>query len=597
MNYKLQITNYFLRCGFILGALLLAACSLAEDITPPPGIELTQTAAAPAPVIPASPPNPLAGAEIFAQHCIKCHGPTGKGDGELVAQLTGRPPDFTDPATLRDRPPHEIFTIVTQGRLEKTMPPFDNALTHEQRWEVVAFLFTLAGKPTESAEATFATRCAECHVNGFAPDLSALTFFATQTEQAVFDIITTGRADGLHTFTTLSEAERWALARHVRAFAFAPTTIAQNPTPAPAPTPTTPITDGIHISGAIVNGTANARAPDGLVVEVFVFDSASLAGTFTTTVSAGEYSLTSPAPQPEQALVASIQYLGVRYASDIAQLTDGQTQLDLPIEIFETTTDPAVIRIPQWHVILATPQADTVQVAELLVFSNVSDRVFVAAAEGVPALDIPLPEGASNVQFEQGSESYQPTATGFGYMGAVLPGAETLQLIFAFDLPLTRRADWAQTIRYPVEALNLLAPQDGLRLTARGLSGPQITEVQGAPYLAYNGANLRANDSLTMTLTPADAPPEWAGWVVAGLGLLAAGVLGLWWSRQRRGQRRSAPVGSRLADPAQRRATLIDSLARLDDDFANGQLAEPDYRHRRAKLKTEALELMRQPDK
>jgi mono/diheme cytochrome c family protein len=584
------LANCILRCGLILGVFFLSACSLAEDITPPPGLELTQTAIAPTPAVPAARPDPSAGADIFAQNCIKCHGPTGKGDGELVAQLTGRPPDFADPATLRARAPHEIFTIVTQGRLEKTMPPFGNALTDQQRWDVTAFLFTLAESPAASAEATFAAQCAECHGGGGAPDLSALKFFATRTEQDVFDAITSGLPDGSHTFTTLNEAERWGLANYVRALAFAPVAVAQ---PEATPAPSAVITGGVTVGGDIINGTSGVAAPDDLVVEAYVFDSGSVVDIYTAAVNGGRYSLTGVDLQAGQAVVAVMNYQGVTYASEIARMTEGATKFDLPIEIFEATTDPTAIRIARWHVVLAAPQAGVMQVAELLVFSNEGDRAVVASSEGLPVLDIPLPEGASNLQFEQNSELYLPTASGFGYAGAVRPGAETLQIIFAFDVPLIRRTDFVQLTRYPVDAVNLLVPQTGVRVTARDLSGPQTTDVQGAPYLAYNGAHLAANDSLSMTLAPASGLSDWSVWIVAGLLIVAATGIGVWWSR--RSRRRPAPVTVSV-DAAQRRAALIDSLARLDDDFERGQLAERDYRQRRAKLKAEALKLLEHLD-
>lgn len=604
MNYVLRLASCILRWGFIFSALLLAACSLADDITPPPGIELTQTAAAPAPVIPTTRPDPAAGAEIFAQHCIKCHGPTGKGDGELAAQLTGRPPDFTDPATLRNRAPHEIFTAVTQGRLEKTMPPFGNALTAEQRWDVVAHLYTLAEPPAETTEALFAAQCAECHVSRSASDLSALPFFATHTEQDIFDAITSGLADGSHTFAALSEAERWALAQLVQALAYAPSAIAQ-PGPTPTPGVAHSVTEGMGVSGTVTNGTADAVVPDDVPVEVFVFDSASLVGTYTATTRNGQYAVTGLATQPEHALAASIEYLGVTYVSRIVRVAEGQTHFDLPIEIFETTTDPAGLRIARWHVILAAPEAgagagaETVQVAELLIFSNTSDRVLVASGAGAPTLDIPLPEGARNLQFEQNSNLYQATATGFGYTGALLPGAETLQMIFAFDMPLAGQISFVQPIRYPVDGVNVLAPQTGLRVTARNLTGPQTADVQGTPYLAYNGANLSANDSLTLTLAPSGSTAQIfdnaTARVWGGLALITVSVATIWlsWRELSKRQRRRTVVH---IDPAQRRATLIDALARLDDDFANGQLAEPDYQRRRAKLKAEALALTQQPD-
>ena len=74
-----------------ISATLLTACSLAGDVTPPPGSRSTvstppailPTAAAPVSVglaYPGFTPSSAEGAALFAQHCAECHGLTGKGD-------------------------------------------------------------------------------------------------------------------------------------------------------------------------------------------------------------------------------------------------------------------------------------------------------------------------------------------------------------------------------------------------------------------------------------------------------------------------------------------------------------------------------------
>lgn len=35
------------------------------------------------------------GAQLYAQHCVACHGSTGQGDGPIAAQLAVAPPDLT----------------------------------------------------------------------------------------------------------------------------------------------------------------------------------------------------------------------------------------------------------------------------------------------------------------------------------------------------------------------------------------------------------------------------------------------------------------------------------------------------------------------
>ncbi|HEX9012582.1 MAG TPA: c-type cytochrome, partial [Anaerolineaceae bacterium] len=64
--------------------IFLAGCSLAEDVTPPPGYQ--EPTAAPQAVsaavtLPQIAPDPANGASIFAEKCAPCHGSAGMGDG------------------------------------------------------------------------------------------------------------------------------------------------------------------------------------------------------------------------------------------------------------------------------------------------------------------------------------------------------------------------------------------------------------------------------------------------------------------------------------------------------------------------------------
>ena len=70
----------------------LAACvSLASDITPPPGYVPPQPQPTAAPVYPMVPPDPQAGAPIYAEKCAPCHGESGLGDGSQAGALSVSP--------------------------------------------------------------------------------------------------------------------------------------------------------------------------------------------------------------------------------------------------------------------------------------------------------------------------------------------------------------------------------------------------------------------------------------------------------------------------------------------------------------------------
>ncbi len=76
-------------------------------------------------------------------------------------------------------------------------------------------------------------------------------------------------------------------------------------------------------------------------------------------------------------------------------------------------------------------------------------------------------------------------------------------------------------------------------------------------------------------------------WVAAAMLVLALGSGFVYFTRKSKLQ----PVRVR---PAQQKERLITELARLDDDFENGKIAEESYHRQRAEKKALLVRLMRQ---
>lgn len=149
-------------------AVFLAACNftLAEDVTPPPNYVEPTPVPTMGPLFPASAPDVANGAAIYVEKCAPCHGDTGLGDGPQGLQLPVPVAALGLPATAQKALPSDWYKMVTQGNLEKFMPPFAS-LSDQERWDVVAYALTLHTTPAqiEEGKSLFEANCADCAKN------------------------------------------------------------------------------------------------------------------------------------------------------------------------------------------------------------------------------------------------------------------------------------------------------------------------------------------------------------------------------------------------------------------------------------------------
>ncbi len=129
----------------VFSAMLLAGCSftLAADITPPPDYVPPSPMPTLGPAYPASAPDLQDGAAIFADKCMPCHGGTGLGDGPQSMQLPVTVPGLGLAQVAGAAAPADWFKTVSQGNMDRFMPPFAGSLSDQQRWDVVAYALTL----------------------------------------------------------------------------------------------------------------------------------------------------------------------------------------------------------------------------------------------------------------------------------------------------------------------------------------------------------------------------------------------------------------------------------------------------------------------
>lgn len=117
------------------------------------------------PVFPERAPSAARGHALFEDHCAPCHGAGANGQGAAAARLDPRPANFADAAFMRGETPFDFFYVITLGRAAAAMPPWGDVLSLQDRWDLVSFLWTVAGSPRRAVEGqgVYLSACAGCH--------------------------------------------------------------------------------------------------------------------------------------------------------------------------------------------------------------------------------------------------------------------------------------------------------------------------------------------------------------------------------------------------------------------------------------------------
>ncbi|MBI4267712.1 MAG: c-type cytochrome [Chloroflexi bacterium] len=99
-----------------------------------------------------------AGKKVYQRSCQGCHGLTGAN----IASADFSTADF---ASNLETMPDYYFWELSEGRMEKGMPPFKSSLSEEQRWQTLTYLWRLAETGGTKATAT-STSPSTTSVNG-----------------------------------------------------------------------------------------------------------------------------------------------------------------------------------------------------------------------------------------------------------------------------------------------------------------------------------------------------------------------------------------------------------------------------------------------
>ncbi len=598
--------------------MLLAFWGLLAGLTLLLALTSASAAAGPSQQIPSDPPSASRGQALYQENCAPCHGATGLGDGATAAELPNGATVLADPAIARQAIPADWFQITKEGRMDLMMPPWKNRLSDQQIWDVTAYALTLHSSQAQldQGEAVWGQQCAACHGPGGAgdgpqaladglamPNLADPAVTAGRSLDDWHGLISAGQGEMPAFAGVLSDEEIWAAATYARSFSFAPAIAAAAPQGA-----------GV-LSGQLLNGTTGQ--PVQAVVTLNVFDNfEALQAQEVQSGADGMFSFADLPTGAQYAFLLSTTYGDARFGSDIVRFTEGQTTLDVPLQVYDASATPGEITVSlaQWFVDV---HQGALLIGELYRIDHASDTVYTGSQEIEPGkmavLRFNLPAGVTSLALDGGEIGgrFLRTADGLVDTQPLPPGGT--QILMRYLLPLSGdQAELAHSVPYPIDRLNVMVV-DGPEVTTDLQSlGPQTVSEQ--QWNSFEGVDLPADEPISLRLAdlsavaaaPAAAPTparsntsqaviSFNPGLLIGVGvaaLLAALALLLAYLLRRPAEAAQQPalVASAAAlDPAAERQRLAAAIAQLDDLYAAGEIGADSYQRTRAAQKRSLL--------
>ena len=601
------------RWAFKAGGSLAIAVGIAAGAATPLPVRAQQPTptSMPQPVRATAPerrPDAVAGLELFEARCAECHGQVGRGFGSATADLPAAPPSFADPEFMRASTPAGAFAVVTDGRLERGMPPWSSELTAQERWDAIYGLWSFYYTPERLARgrAAWDDSCAECHRD--APAAVSRWPYGTRAE----GLLESSQNDLLAAYRGAGEAHAGPGQAEVgtsvveQALDYARSTTYE-------PLPFGELTVDGAITGTIANATDPSLGVDGAYVRLVPFAGIVPGGSVTTTVDAtGIYTFTDlvAGPQISYRLVAS--YGGAdSFRPDEIEIPSGSTAR-ADIDVYEPSTSEELV-VRAGHIVVSPePDLGVARVMEMWVLANDGRRTLVAP-EGGSTFGFTLPAAARNLGVDDPALRSRAMVDGGRLLFdmPIAPGA--YDVVITYELPYRgTQMPFERVLDLPAESLQLMVVGDGAEIESEQL-GPSERAVMGDQTItravaedfgsattltaAISGlpeSSGAAESGAQAVLGPTPEPPiDMKALTAAVLAIAATGVLAAMAYPAAAGRRGSAGRRARLAREYD---VLVARISDLDDQLAAGKVAVTHHHEERATLMGRAMAVRRRLD-
>lgn len=558
----------------VLFSIFLAGCGgLAGD----PVIVATLP---PEAVAPPAAPDIANGAQLFAQHCIACHAVNGNGQGELV--LNGQipaMPSFLNSAYVGSQTPQRYYNVVTFGNLQNLMPPWNETLTEQERWDVALYAYTLAYTPEQI---TTGAQRAPTLPEDVRPSPEALYL---QSDVDLFNALKNRPGN------SFSDSDLRGIVAYWRTSAFAGGTLAPEVTSEPLPAT-------ITIRGTVTHNTAGATLPAEMTVSLRYGNAeAGIQAQTTPLLPDNTYVFENVPVTADFAYVTVIFYQDRVFASNVVTTDELAVVTELPIALYSITEDPFVVTIRQIDTTIQPHEVADVGTGlvftQRVTFFNASDRVYTLSrpiGEGVfPSVVWQLPPGSIVLNLDNPTRYIISDEQDIIVdTQLLLPGDHTMQVIYfvpysegaVIDQPLTNAIEG--TINFTLMPNTLALLDERLQKTSSAdADSNTYSGVVNIPFGTTWKYELRGSLVAPVAVTPGIVTTDNLLPLVL-IGLVVIGGIGVaYWVWRGRSPNLNSDINA-----------LVRQIAELDALHTNGHINHDAYQQQRQALKARLAALM-----
>ncbi len=387
------------------------------------------------------------------------------------------------------------------------------------------------------------------------------------------------------------------------------------------------------VFGSVINGGTDEAVTKGVVrLRAFNPEFEEMVNISTTIETNGTFLFELSDINPDWFLMAGTEYGSLSFSGSAGQVSHENSSLEIPITVYDETTDSSIVTVEQQHSIVAFMSEDRLSIDEIYTIANEETAVFVGTEGDVMqgTVHFMLPAGAENVDFQRSFSAMQNSIPAMDDMIQIgdhewadttpaRPGISPSSLVVHYELPYDGGADLSRKIPYETTHINLSLPDNGIEL-----QGDEWTFVDSQDmgamgrFVTYERVDTEAETAVSITIegkpkTPASdilaggdgiIPPPAAdsnstNLLIGGLALLLVGSGAAYFivssRKSNNGDEYEEYEEEDGDDDAAANVTeanaLIQQLATLDTAYEAGETEEEAYQEQRAVLKEKLKEV------